>query len=962
MPLPKTCLLLCIISYFILSSYSLSFSQTVPLKDGLLKITTSSDSLNKKKPSEKLYLQFDKPYYALGNTIWFKAYLLNDYLTASDKSRIINIDIANDSNKVIKQYRLPVENGITWGNISLNEKDGFTTGTYTIRAYTNWMRNFGKGYFFYKSFYITGGGENGWLVNKQVKETTLNGSNITDVKLQLSNMDKKPFILEPLQLAVMDGNRRLFKQKVQTDLSGLIDVNFTIPQKAGNLTLIAESEKNGKKAVIPIALSRAVNTDVQFLPEGGNLVPGIPVPVGFKAIGEDGKGVQISGIVTDHTRQKVAEFKSLHNGMGSFDLTVKEGETYTAKVTLPGGLIKEYPLPSVKHSGTVLNIKNLMESDYLEVSVFATNDIAKSGNSYFLIGKARGIVCYAAVFDFREGDFMKRKIAKNLFPAGIGHFTVMTAKYQPLNERLVFIDRHDSLNIQFRPDKPRYNARESVALQIKVTDRNGDPVSGNFSFAVTDDAQVKIDSLDSENIITRMLLTSDLKGYVEQPGYYLNSKTSEAWQALDNLLLTQGWVGYDWQQVFNPSAITYQPEKEFMVKGSVFNVFNKPVKGTDVLLFSKKPSILMDTVTDNAGKFVFDHFPRVDTPIFVLRAVNKHGKSFNVGIKTDDIQPPVFTKPFAPTIIPWYVNSDSTLLNYAKSNALIKQQRDFPIGGHILKEVKISAKKIIKDSQNLNGPGEADVILDEKDLEAAGKKTLLQLLQENIKGFREGAFAIGSGLKAIKDGFLSAYVADLSRSLYWYFINGKPVKLIVDGISASKLITSPTSPTAFIDLRDFLVSHSAEDVKGIEIIHTPGYATAYLSRYDPGGLIIGALLNNPSIDISPSDIAFVEITTRGGHGPLIDNTPGMYLYKPLPISWPKQFYKPKYAVKNTAMRLPDLRSTIDWEPNITTGINGEARVWFYTADKSSTYTVIIEGADMNGNLGYKLGKIIAGSK
>jgi len=169
MPLPKTCLLLCIISYFILSSYSLSFSQTVPLKDGLLKITTSSDSLNKKKPSEKLYLQFDKPYYALGNTIWFKAYLLNDYLTASDKSRIINIDIANDSNKVIKQYRLPVENGITWGNISLNEKDGFTTGTYTIRAYTNWMRNFGKGYFFYKSFYITGGGENGWLVNKQSK-------------------------------------------------------------------------------------------------------------------------------------------------------------------------------------------------------------------------------------------------------------------------------------------------------------------------------------------------------------------------------------------------------------------------------------------------------------------------------------------------------------------------------------------------------------------------------------------------------------------------------------------------------------------------------------------------------------------------------------------------------------------------------------------------------------------------
>ena len=104
----------------------------------------------------------------------------------------------------------------------------------------------------------------------------------------------------------------------------------------------------------------------------------------------------------------------------------------------------------------------------------------------------------------------------------------------------------------------------------------------------------------------------------------------------------------------------------------------------------------MDTTTDLKGKFTFDRFPRVDTPLFVLKAVNKSGKSFNVRINVDEVKPPEFTKPFSPIMMPWYVNSDSTLLNYTKNHSLLKQPENFPMGGHILKEVKIKAKKIIK--------------------------------------------------------------------------------------------------------------------------------------------------------------------------------------------------------------------------------------------------------------------------
>jgi hypothetical protein len=908
----------------------IALGQSKRLHDELLAIKASNDSLNKLAPIEKTYLQFDKPYYASGDTIWFKAYLLNSFFTASDKSGIINIAITNDSNKVIKRYRISSQNGLGWGNIHLDEREGFIPGNYTIHAYTDWMRNFGQEYFFSKSFYIAGGGENGWLINNQVKEPTGNDDTVK-VKLLLNDINKIPAANKTIRLQVMEGNKHLYKEIMQTDNKGLLDVNFKLPNKAGNLSIIAESIPAGKKAVIPVSLNIPQNIDVQFLPEGGYLVAGLTSHIGFKAIGEDGRGVDISGIITSHDKKQIAKFKSLRCGIGSFDLAVQNGENYTAKITLPGGIIKEYQLPVIKATGTVIRVKNLFQSDSLEVSVFATNAVASLGHSYFLIGKARGIICYAAIFNFNNGGIIKRKIAKSLFPAGITHFMVMTADKQPLDDRMIYIDHHDNFNIQLKTGGANYGPRDRVALKIKVTDTIGRSISGNFSLAVTDDSQVKTDTLNNGNILSQMLLASDLEGYVDQPGYYLLSKTAESWQALDNLLLTQGWVGYDWEHLFNPPAITYQPAYEFTVKGHVFNIFNKPVKKTNVLLFSKTPAILMDTITDKDGKFSFHHFPRVDTPIFVLKAVNKNGKSFNVGINIDDTEPPVFSKVHIPLILPWYINSDTTLLNYTKNNALLRQQEYFPAGGHMLKEVKILAKKTIKGSQNLNGAGGADIVIDEKDLEKALKKSWLQLLEEDVNGFRE--------------------MDTLLHYPHWYYIHFQKVFFIIDGMLLNDMFQS----LDFLSLKTYLQSHSAEDIKGIEIMSSAKYSAKYKGRF----LSTELLMN---IDYTQNDVAFVEITTRSGHGPVIDNTPGMYLYKPLPLSWPNQFYKPKYSVKDTVKHLPDLRSTIDWEPNISTNANGEAIVWFYAADMPSTYTIILEGSDMNGDLGYKRQKIVINNK
>jgi len=883
-------------------------TQPGQLKNNLLKITGRADSLVKNYPAEKLYLQFDKPYYAVGDTLWFKAWLFHaPTLAFSAKSSILYVDIANDSNKVVKQYKMPLQDGISQGNLSLDSID-FKTGTYTIRAYTNWMRNFGDDCFFHKQFDITGNTGNTWLVNSLSKTSVQNDHYAVNAQMQFTDINKAPIANNAVQLQVLEGDKRLYRQKLITDPNGLLKVDFTLPKQGQPIAIVVKDDKGNKNAVIPLNLNRVEKADIQFLPEGGNMIAGLTAHVAFKAIGEDGKGINVSGIIIDRAGSQVATFQSLHKGMGSFDLSAKNDESYTAKVTLPGGTVKEYPLPAVKNTGIAFQLKNAMKSDSVEVALAATIDIVQSNQCYFLIGKARGIICYAGIVEFHDNSNIYRSIPKSLFPSGVTHFILMTTAGLPLNERCVFIDHHDDLRIRIMADKPAYAPRGSIGLRLKVTDSNGKPVEGNFTLAATDNAQVTADSLNSGNMISHILLASDIKGYIEDPGYYTQAKNAQSWQALDNMMLTQGWVSYDWPE--DKQAPAFTAEDGLTVKGQVLNGFNKPISATKVQLFLKSPLIVKDTLTDKDGRFAFNAFPRIDTPVFLISTVNRKS---NVGIKMDETPAPVFNTTY-PIATPWYVNSDTGIIRYTRTRDSINKMPDYlPDGSHSLREVKILAKKIVKKSQNLNGSGNADIVLDEKDIEKAAKKSWLQVIRERVKNFREGKY-----------GF--------------YFIEDEPVFLVIDG-----QLYRPTGVQTLQDYIDdiahYLQYHNAEEITGMEVNITTRYEGKYMQRFFP--MLIDKYF------------AFIEITTRAGQGPIIETYPNNNIYKPLAISYPKQFYKPKYPVNDKSKHQPDLRSTIDWEPNIFTDKNGEATVHFYAADNPSIYTIIVEGTDGDGNLGYK---------
>jgi hypothetical protein len=908
-----------IVLLFILNYIKVS-GQSLPkevIQEVLSSVTKQSDA----QSLEKLYIHTDKPNYISGDTIWFKAYLFNAaYFTASKNSSVVYLEISNAYNQLVKRALVFVKNGLGWGNITLDSKI-FPSGNYNLRAYTNWMRNFDNHYIFEKNFYISKPVETDILISSNINISKEAGKQKAHVKLSLTTVNHQPVQSEYYQLIVKQAEKSLYKNKIQSSTNGFLTFDFDLPEKLDISKLeisLQEIKQKEKSSVyqIPFIINQPENIDLQFMPEGGYLIGGIKTHVAFKALSVSGKGTNVVGAIYDSHQQKVLSFQSTHLGIGAFDFKPQSGESYTAKIDLPKLQSNIYPLPPVKTSGIVLNVVNQLESDSLEINIEYSADVQAKNYSYYLIGQSRGIACFGSVIKLQQNG-KKIKINKAIFPTGIARLTLLSADKQPLNERIVYINHNDDLRLNIKKDKEIYTKRDNVSLEIIVTNKKGAPIQGSFSIAVTDNSQVKYDSLKNGSLKSNIFLTSDIKGYIEDPGYYFPIRTTiETWKDLDNLLLAQGWVDYNWKAIFQPLKTSLYPaETNFSITGNVTNVFNKPVEKAEILLLSKKPTFVADTTTDKMGVFHFKNLYPTDSVVYVLQANKKNGKNGNIEIEIEDFKPPVFNDE-QNRMIPWYFNSDSSILKTVNNTIIYQSEQEKATGSRLLKEVKITAKKIINGSKNLNSDGESDLSLNQDDLQKEGKATLGELLTKYIKGFKLG----------------------YGRNTNIYYIGDKFFNLIIDGMDVDFGFPQTGSLIDYREyIKQFLDNYTAQDIKGIEVLSSTIYASVYFQHY----------INN--IQSSPSDYAFVEVTTYSGKGPYMKKNPNILIYKPISFVSQKEFYSPKYVKKDDHIFI-DSRPTVYWAPNVITNQNGMAKISFFTTDKIGSYTLLINGCDMDGGI------------
>ncbi|RZM15255.1 MAG: hypothetical protein EOO88_43610 [Pedobacter sp.] len=195
-------------------------------------IVASLDSLQRRLPVEKVYLHTDKPYYNLGDTLWFKSYLLNaTNFTGSTRSGLLYIELVDDSSEVVRRISVPVTKGLSWAQIPLTDKI-FQEGGYTLRAYTNWMQNFGSDYIFTKRLYLGKPSINTWLVQSKSKVNRLNAQDELEVDIQLKRSDKAPVGLKDVEVRIYEANRYISKQTLQTSQDGELKFSSKLKEKA----------------------------------------------------------------------------------------------------------------------------------------------------------------------------------------------------------------------------------------------------------------------------------------------------------------------------------------------------------------------------------------------------------------------------------------------------------------------------------------------------------------------------------------------------------------------------------------------------------------------------------------------------------------------------------------------------------------------------------------------------------
>ncbi len=565
-------MMIAIVAFAALGSFiSISVNGDLKMNEFLSSLKEKLSNYNQSFPEDRVYVQLDKPLYKPGETIWLSAFIRNATdMKASDKSDILYVELIDPKGNVAQKHQLIARKGKSNADFLLDEN--VMGGIYKVKAYTNWQKNTND--FFEKEIQV----QKVVLPRLKMKMEFLkkaygSGDEVVS-KIDLQTLENQPLANYGVKYTVQLNGQKLTESKLTSDNEGLAYVKFQLPNELTtndgllNVMIDYEGRTESISRSVPITLG---NIELGFYPEGGDLVDGLISKMAFKALNEFGKPADIKGVVKDDDDNTITNFESFHNGMGAFNLEPKIGKTYYAVITHPKGINKKYDLPKSLKRGWTMNVDNKKEAT-LKINIQSTETEVMS-----LAAQVRGEIYFASEINVARGKNVFEIPAKE-FPVGVAQITLFDSKNIERAERLVFVNKDKKLNISLKTDKPQYLPREKVKMNIEVTDERGLPMPASLSMAVVDDKLLSFADDKSSTILSSLLLENDLKTKIEEPQFYFNDKETKADEALDYLLMTDGWRRFTWEKVMNEDfpGIAFQGEKA-VIKGKVMNGQGKPV-------------------------------------------------------------------------------------------------------------------------------------------------------------------------------------------------------------------------------------------------------------------------------------------------------------------------------------------------------------------------------------------------
>ena len=755
--------------------------------------------VQQKYSPEKIYIHYDKAKYIAGETIWFKAYLM-DGLLPSTKSTVLCIELLDDSLKILQKKMLPIDGSTAVGEFEIPKN--LKQGSYTVRAFTRYLMNFGFEKYYYQSV------------------------DIYNPTSQLQN-------------------------------------------------------ENSERV-----------SSVYFLPEGGNLINNTKNIIAFKCTDNHGYPLSVEGKIVDMTGKEISTFKSSFNGMGKFEIIPKPLEHYFAECIIDNIKKQRIELPISIQEGVVLKITKDKEKAFFNIDATTVND--ETLKPYYILGVQENTVVFKSILQ-PGSKTTSGEIPVKLLPTGILQITVFNKNNQPLAERLTFVNSGDYLPAgQFSTPLLNLSRRGKNQYVFNFEDT----VAGSFSVAVTDEDPNK----KQDNIVSRFLLTNDLKGYVHNAPYYFESNDTEHRENLDLVMLTNGWRKYSWSEILSNRfpSMSFKDPQYISVNGKVFDPSTgKPILNSELFIIVKikdNKNDFLVTESDNDGNIFMGGMNFEDTASFIFQSKTTKDRKVNTIFNTQSLSN-IFYSVKTPTPklnfeIP-DENWKSKILKGYNFNRLTKDN------GILMDEIKVMAKiksdkekyekKYVSGRLGSSASQEIDFLSDP----TTSQSNVLEYLKSRVNG---------------------VYV---SGGPFEYFINYRNTRSLSGG---------PLPMNIFLDENQV----DANQVSSIRI-----QDVALIKVFSNGGISGGA---GGSIAI---------YTKRAQDGTFRNSPQKNYFIEGFTPT--KKFFSPDYENDNDIK--DDERSTLYWDPYIiTSSKNKSIIIPFFNSDNAKKLKVTIEGFLEDGKL------------
>lgn len=827
-------------------------------------------------PHEKIYAQTDRSIYVSGETVWFRIHLVDAlFLKQANASRYVYLELINPIGKVVERVKIrPDSTGCFYGQLQLSQE--LEEGNYSLKAYTRFMQNLGEDYFFHKTIYVTD------PLSRKISPEISFFEDKDKIKTEIHFVNKagNTKIIPEQCLIFPDGDPSGEGDHLSFE-EGVARYSFKREKnvQAKNFLLQATFNNIIYNRYIDIPSSTAI-FDVSFFPEGGHAQFSTEMKMAFKATNENGLSEEIKGQIFDEQGDVYTTFESSHLGMGSFRMYYLPGKKYHAICTNRENVSKRFDLPEASENS--VSLKTTWNNNILRVALTKSPDYKLPPQTQ-LIAHIRGAVIYAQPWD----DIIGRlNFEKDFFPAGIVHFLLIDGSRNILSERLVFSSQSSTFakaNIIF--NKEKYNTRDKIDLTIKVMDENQLPLTGNLSLSIVDKKDAGVDT--TSNIISTLLLSSELKGYIESPSSYLQKNNKQSALALDVLMMTQGWRRYNVPNILKGKItqdLQYAVESNEEVTGKVEGLFSSLKKG-GISLVAIKDSVIGTSLTqpDKNGKFIFKNMEYPEGTRYIVQALTEKG-SKKVFIELDSLKP----FPALPKLM---------------FNAIRKTQikNEYESG--------INEKHLIEDGMRIYNLAEV--------LVTAKRKTELKTKSPY---YSVNSSKVLTSEDVDKGNIISIF--DLLRRIPGLTVIGDEVR----HRNTAPLVVLDNVPEENFDY-DRLNVNDISDV----FLSPPISAMPIFGGRAAGGAVV--------------------ISTKKGFVERNKMNSNIQVFTPVGYEQTVEFYSPVYATqKEKDSTVRDLRTTIYWNPNVQVDSLGSAKISFYSADFPTRYGVMLEGVSSEGHI------------